>query len=99
MKLGYMKNTWMTLLAILVTAAVGAPAFALTTFNLTAAASTMTLPDGKVVPVWGFANGAGPVTVTLEGGSELVGLLGSRAGFRRPRGVHRARPPPGRGRT
>jgi FtsP/CotA-like multicopper oxidase with cupredoxin domain len=63
MKHGYMKNTWMTLLAILVTAAVGAPAFALTPFSLTAAASTMTLPDGKVVPVWGFANGAGPVTV------------------------------------
>ena len=33
------------------------------TFNLRADVSSITMPDGRVVPVWGFALGAGPVTV------------------------------------
>src|ERR1039457_4915345 len=40
------------------------------TYNLRAAAATMTMADGKVVPVWGFADdsgGAGTGTVTVPG--------------------------------
>ena len=38
------------------------PSFA-AVFDLRAEAATVTMPDGAIIPVWGFALGTGPVTV------------------------------------
>jgi FtsP/CotA-like multicopper oxidase with cupredoxin domain len=49
-------------LALLVLAATATPSLA-QVYNLRAAALSVTMPDGTVVAMWGFAQDAGPVTV------------------------------------
>ena len=69
MKLGYLKKLCLALLVQLATLVATAPAMAVT-YNLRADRTTITMPDGQVVPVWGFANDtAGPGTgiVTVPG--------------------------------
>ena len=52
---GYMKKLYLALLVQLALIAVTAPAMAIT-YNLRADRTTITMPDGQIVPVWGFAN-------------------------------------------
>lgn len=56
------KALLVSLAVVLLALASAAPSLA-ETFNLRAAATTLTMPDGAAVPMWGFALEGGPVTV------------------------------------
>lgn len=63
MKCRTTNSLWLTLLVLLAACSMAGPASAIT---LRADVTTITMPDGKVVPAWGFADdttGTGKVTV------------------------------------
>jgi FtsP/CotA-like multicopper oxidase with cupredoxin domain len=69
MKHGKLKKLCSALFALCVLVVGAVPAMAVT-YNLRADRSTITMPDGQVVPVWGFADdtaGPGSGTVTVPG--------------------------------
>lgn len=66
---------WIGVLALLLAVAfLPQPALAQTTIDLCATTGATTMPDGAVIPVWGYALGncAGGPTVTQPGGPVLV---------------------------
>ncbi len=73
MKHGHKKKLYLALLVQFAMIAVTSSALAVT-FNLRADRTTITMPDGQVVPVWGFANdtaGAANLGVVTVPGPQL----------------------------
>jgi FtsP/CotA-like multicopper oxidase with cupredoxin domain len=55
---GYIRKLWPTLPVVIALCSLAGPAFALTSFTLTAKAGTMVLPGSATqIPIWGFATG------------------------------------------